>query len=76
MLIQGLNKNCVCIYKNASNQQKSYKKCEIKIIDDREYFWINRKGLEIESDYQNLVMIFDKCDPKKQKHRHKLILNS
>ena len=56
--------------------KKSYKKCEIKIIDDREYFWINRKGLEIESDYQNLVMIFDKCDPKKQKHRHKLILNS
>ena len=47
--------------------KKTYKKCKIKIIDDREYFWINRKGLEIESDYQNLVMIFDKCDPKKTK---------
>ena len=53
----------------------AYKKCETKIIDDREYFWINRRNLEIKSDYQNLAVIFDKCDPKKQK-THKLIHNS
>ena len=29
--------------------KEAYEKCEIKIID-KEYFWINRKDLEIESD--------------------------
>ena len=34
------------------------------MIDDREYFWTNRRDLEIESDYQNWAVIFDKCDLK------------
>ena len=33
MLIQGLNKNCVCIYKNVSNQQKKHiKNAKLKLL--------------------------------------------
>ena len=31
------------------------------------YFWVNRRDLEIESDYKNWAVIFDKCDPKNKK---------
>ena len=41
-----------------------YKKCEIEIIDNERYFWINRRDLEVESDYKNWSVIFEKCDPK------------
>ena len=33
--------------------QEDYEKFEIKIIDDKEYFWINSRDLETESDYKN-----------------------
>ena len=39
-------------------------KCEIEIIDDKNYFWVNRRDLETEWDYKNWAVIFDKCDPK------------
>ena len=55
--------------------KEAYKKCEIEIIDVDKYFWINRRDLEIESDYKNWALIFDKCDLEKQKYRHKLIHN-
>ena len=32
--------------------KEAYKKCEIGIIDDKEYFGINGRDLEIESDYK------------------------
>ena len=67
---------CVCMYKVCQINKKAYKKCEIKIIDDGRYFWINRRDLEIESDYKNWTQIFDRCDPKKQKNRHELIPNN
>ena len=38
--------------------KESYLKCEIEIIDEERYFWINRKDLEVESD-ANWVHIFD-----------------
>ena len=44
-----------------------YEKYEIGFIDDKEYFSINRRDLEIESDYKNWAVIFDKCEPEKQK---------
>ena len=47
--------------------KEGHEKCEIEIIDDKDYFWINRRDLEIESDYKNWAVIFDKCDPKEQK---------
>ena len=31
--------------------------------------------MEVESDVANWAQIFDKCDPKKQKYRHELMLN-
>ena len=55
---------------------KSYLKCEIEIINKGKYFWINRKDLEIESDVANWAMIFDKCDPEKQKYRQELTPNA
>ena len=55
--------------------KEAYEKCEIEIIDDKKQFWINRRDLEIESDYKNWVVICDKCDPEKQKYRHELIPN-
>ena len=51
--------------------KESYLKCEIEVIDKGQYFWINRKNLEVESD-ANWRHIFDKCDPKKQKYRQEL----
>ena len=33
--------------------QEAYEKREIEIIDDKEYFWINSRDLEIESDHKN-----------------------
>ena len=50
-------------------------KCQVQIIDKGRYFWINRKGLELESD-TNWRQIFDKCDPEKQKYRQELTPNA
>ena len=47
--------------------KEAFKKCYIEVTDDDKYFWINRKDLEIESDYKNWPQIFDKCDVEKQK---------
>ena len=57
---------CVCMYKMSQISKKAYEKCEIEIIDKRKYLWINRRDLEIESDYKNWAVIFDKCNPKNQ----------
>ena len=72
----------ICICKNKfvyikmyQISKEAYKNCEIGIIDVDKYFWINRRDLEIESDYKNWALIFDKCDLEKQKYRHKLIHN-
>ena len=53
-------------------RKEAYEKFEIEIIDKGRYFWVNRKDLEIESDYKNWAHIFDKCGPERQKYRHKL----
>ena len=52
------------------------KKCEVEIIDKGRYFWINRRDLEVESDYDNWAQIFDKCDLEKQKYRCELMPNT
>ena len=54
----------------------SYLKCEIEVINKGKYFQINRKDLEIDSDFANWAMIFDKCDPEKQKYRQELTPNA
>ena len=54
----------------------SYLKCEIEVINKGKYFQINRKDLEIDSDCANWAMIFDKCDPEKQKYRQELTPNA
>ena len=56
--------------------QEAYEKFEISIIDDKEYFWINNSNLEIKSDYKNWAVIFDKCDPERQKYWQELIPNA
>ena len=52
------------------------KKCETEFIDIWKYFLINRRDLEVESNYDNWGQSFDKCDSKKQKYRYKLIPNT
>ena len=56
--------------------KEAYKKCEVEIIDKGRYFWINRRDLEVEPDYDNRAQIFDKCDLEKQKYRHELMPNT
>ena len=41
----------VCMYKMGQISQEAYKKCGVEIIDKGRYFWINRRDLEVESDY-------------------------
>ena len=56
--------------------KEEYKKCEVEIIDEGVYFWVNRKDLEVESVVANWVQIFDKCDTEKQKYRQELTPNA
>ena len=37
------------MYKMVQISKKEYEKCEVKIIDKERYFWVNRKGLEVET---------------------------
>ena len=55
--------------------KESYFKCEIEVIDEGRYFWIDRKDLEVESDVY-WGQLFDKCDPKKQKYSQELTSNA
>ena len=64
------------MYKMSQVSKKAHKKCEVKIFDKGIYSWVNRRDLEVESDYGNWVQIFDKCDPEKQKYRQELIPNA
>ena len=59
----------MCMYKMSQIGKEAHKKCRIEIIadKDRRCFWINRRDLEIESDKDKWVQVFDKCDPEKQK---------
>ena len=49
-------------------RKEAYKNCKMEIMYDDKYFWINRRDLEIESDYKNWAVFFHKCDPKKNKN--------
>ena len=66
----------MCKYKVWQIGKEAYQKCEVEIIDKGRYFRINRKDLEVESDYNNWAQIFDKCDPEKQKYRYELMPNT
>ena len=37
------------MYKMSRISKEAYKQCEIEIINDNKYFWINRTDLEVES---------------------------
>ena len=66
----------LCMYKMLQISKKEYEKCEVEISDKGRYFWVNRKGLEVESDVTHWAQIFDKCDQKKQKCRQELMPNA
>ena len=66
----------LCMHKMLQISKEEYEKCEVEIIDNGIYFWVNRKDLEVESDVANWAQIFDKCDPKKQKYIHELMSNT
>ena len=56
----------------------NYHKCDLETINDPnniQYFWINRRDLEIESE-RNWQVIFGKCnDSSSQKYKKKLTPN-
>ena len=60
------------MYKMVLISKEGYKKCEVEIIENGRYFWVNRKDLEVESDVPIWAQIFDKCDSEKQKYRQEL----
>ena len=64
------------MYKMSQISKEAYKKYEVEIIDRGRYFWINRRDLEVESDYDNWTQIFDRCDLEKQKYRYELMPNT
>ena len=66
----------LCMYKMLQISKEGYEKCEFEIIDKDRYFQVIRKDLEAESDDTNWAQSFDKCDPKEQKHRQKLMPNT
>ena len=48
--------------------RKNCYKCDLETIidpNDSQYFWVNRKDLEVESDVANWAQTFDKCDSEK-----------
>ena len=55
------------MYKMCQISKEAYEKCEIEIMIKGKYFWVNRRDLEIELDYKNWAVIFDKSDPKNKK---------
>ena len=55
------------MYKMSKTSKEAYKKCEIETIDRRQFFWLSKKDLQIESGYSNWAAIFDRCDSNKQK---------
>ena len=61
------------MYKMSKISKEAYKKCEIETIDNRQYFRLSKRDLQIESGYSNWAAIFDKYDPNKQKYRHELM---
>ena len=65
-----------CIYKMNEISKEEYEKCEVEIIDKGRYFWVNRRDLEIESDYKYWAQIFDKCGPERQTYRQQLTSNA
>ena len=64
------------MYKMIDIIKEECKKCEVEIIGNGRYFWVNRKDLEVESDVANWAQIFDKCDSEKQKYRQELTPNA
>ena len=44
------------MYKMSQISKEAYKKCEVEIIDKGRYFWINKRDLEIESEFLTSVI--------------------
>ena len=53
------------MYKMIQISKEEYEKCEVKTINKRRYFWLNKKDFEVESDVANWAQVFGKCDPDK-----------
>ena len=44
---------CVSMYKRYQISKEACKNCNIEIFNNGKYFWIIRRDLEVESDYDN-----------------------
>ena len=43
----------VRMHKMKQVSKKAYEKCNVEIIDEERFFWVNRTDLEIESGVEN-----------------------
>ena len=71
---------CVCVrvfIKCVKSGNKHTKIVKLNLLMTiKRYVWINRRDLEIESDYKDCTQSFDRCDPKQQKHIYELKPNT
>ena len=49
-----------CMYEMSKISKGAYKRCEIETIDRGQYFWLNRRDLQIESSYIFLTNVIQK----------------
>ena len=60
------------MYKMSKSAKKPTKKCKIETIGKGQYFWLSRRGLQIESGYSNWAAIFEMYS-NKLKYRYELM---
>ena len=48
------------MYEMSKISKGAYKRCEIETIDRGQYFWLNRRDLQIESSYIFLTNVIQK----------------
>ena len=64
------------MHKMKQVSKKAYEKCNVEIIDEERFFWVNRRDLETESGVENWAQVFGKCNLQKQKYRQELTPNA
>ena len=48
------------MHKMKQVSKKTYEKCNVEIIDEERFFWVNRRDLETESGVENWAQVFGK----------------
>ena len=57
------------MHKMKQVSKKAYQKCNVEIIDEERFFWVNRRNLEIESGVENInevEYLYEMIQPKEK----------